>query len=61
MTDPDQTCTVSGNVYIDNFNLGGLTGVTTLGAITYQTPNFVQFAVIDGVMGYVLTAKRRLL
>jgi hypothetical protein len=52
MTDPDQTCTVSGLVYIDKFNLAGLTGTTTLGTITYQTPNFVQFQVVDGVMGF---------
>jgi len=52
MTDPDQTCTVSGLAYVDKFNLGGLTGTTTLGTITYQTSNFVQFQVIDGVMGF---------
>lgn len=52
MTDPNEVCTVSGQVYMDTFNLGGLTGTTSLGTITYQTPNFVQFKVIDGVMGF---------
>lgn len=57
MTDPDQTCTVSGLVYVDNFNLGGLTGTTTVGAITFQTSNFVQFQTIDGVMGFACNSQ----
>lgn len=52
MTNPNEVCTVSGQIYMDHFSLGGLSGTTSVGTITYQTSNFVQFKVIDGVIGF---------
>jgi len=52
LTDPNQPCTVSGPVYADVVTLGGLTTNAIFGAITFQTANFQQFYVIDGVIGF---------
>jgi len=51
LTAPDQSCSVSGLVYTDDFILGFPGKQIRFGAITYQTPNFQQFYVIHGIMG----------
>jgi len=51
LSDPTQTCTVTGPLYTDVFTIAGLSTKVTFGTIAYQTSNFQQFDVIDGVMG----------
>ncbi len=47
---------MAGVVYSDVFSFGpGLKGSVNFGTITQQTPNFQQFAVIDGVLGLACT------
>eukprot|EP01128_Nolandella_sp_AFSM9_P000640 TRINITY_DN10790_c0_g1_i1.p1 TRINITY_DN10790_c0_g1~~TRINITY_DN10790_c0_g1_i1.p1 ORF type:complete len:452 (+),score=123.78 TRINITY_DN10790_c0_g1_i1:174-1358(+) len=52
LTDPSQPCTVTGVMYEDQFNLGGLSDKVAIGTIEFQTKNFEQFYVIDGVIGF---------
>eukprot|EP00163_Fabomonas_tropica_P003162 TRINITY_DN12634_c0_g1_i1.p1 TRINITY_DN12634_c0_g1~~TRINITY_DN12634_c0_g1_i1.p1 ORF type:complete len:454 (+),score=114.32 TRINITY_DN12634_c0_g1_i1:59-1420(+) len=54
LSDPTAPCTISGPIYSDTFAMGSLTAPNVvLGAITFQTKNFQQFYVVDGVMGMI--------
>jgi hypothetical protein len=56
LSNPNQVCSVGGLIYSDVFVFGpGLKGSVNFGTITQQTPNFQQFAVIDGVFGLACT------
>jgi hypothetical protein len=49
-----KVCTVSGPVFKDVFKIADdLQGSVVFGSITYQTQNFQQFDVIDGVLGII--------
>ena len=56
LTDPTQPCTVRGPLYSDMFSMGSLQASVAFGAITFQSSNFQQFFVIDGVMGMAFDA-----
>jgi len=52
LSDPTAICTISGNFYKDQASLAGLNSVPVVfGGINFQTSNFDQFKVIDGVVG----------
>ena len=43
--------TITGPVWEDTFQLGSLSGSARFGAITYQTKDFQQLDVVDGIIG----------
>eukprot|EP01092_Planopodium_desertum_P008942 TRINITY_DN380_c0_g1_i4.p1 TRINITY_DN380_c0_g1~~TRINITY_DN380_c0_g1_i4.p1 ORF type:complete len:444 (-),score=31.81 TRINITY_DN380_c0_g1_i4:55-1242(-) len=51
LNDPTAPCTITGPIYQDLFQIGPYSAMATFGAITFQTSNFQQFQVIDGVWG----------
>eukprot|EP01102_Stenamoeba_stenopodia_P018038 TRINITY_DN6561_c0_g1_i1.p1 TRINITY_DN6561_c0_g1~~TRINITY_DN6561_c0_g1_i1.p1 ORF type:complete len:438 (+),score=100.04 TRINITY_DN6561_c0_g1_i1:63-1376(+) len=51
LQDPDAPCTVAGPVFRDVFSIGSLSANVTFGAISFQSEDFEQFYVIDGVLG----------
>src|SRR5437868_5030802 len=51
-----QLGTVTGQMYIDNFELGTMSAQVAVGTIETQTKNFQQFYVIDGVMGFACSS-----
>lgn len=57
LTAPEQTCSVTGDIYEDSFAEGALQAANVIfGLITEQTENFQQFYVIDGVLGMAFAA-----
>jgi len=56
LTDPQQPCTVRGNLYSDVYAQGSLSAPVVFGLIETQTLNFQQFFVIDGVIGMAFSA-----
>merc|ERR1712146_546722 len=48
---PLETCTLAGNVLVDEFAIGGLSAETALGTVDYQTRNFFLLGTVSGLMG----------